>query len=209
MADNLGPNSGSSEVSKQSAKRFNEQIAKWIAILQEHFQTEISSQLADIYLCALRELTIEELDRGCSMALRTCKFFPRLAEILELAKPPANDLILLEAERAWENHQRRIGFFCCDESGIELPRYQGGKAIQPPALDPATEYAVRQCGGRYAIEYCNPENLHFVRRDFISAYSRFAQTGGLKHLRGRFADLPAEIRDGAQKALKPMERKPQ
>jgi hypothetical protein len=206
MDNERDPSSASGETSTQLRKGFDARAAKWLAIFQEHFRKDISPELAEIYFRALADLTPEEWERGGCLALRTCKFFPTVAEILEGARSPAADSILLEAERAWESFLARIRDFWCDDFGLEHPRYERGKVIQPPLLDAATDYAVRQCGGRYGIEYSKPEAFHFVRRDFLAAYSRFQQTGGLDHLPLRFADLPAELQQPLRKALKPMDR---
>lgn len=145
-------------------------------------------------------LSVEEIDRACRACLRTCKFFPTIAEILAIAQPAAKDAILLAAERAWDEYQKRIQTFCTLD-GIEQPRFQGGQRIDPPELDAATEHAVRQCGGRWAIEYGDPRQEHFRRRDFLAAWVRYTDTDGLKQLPTRVADLAPELQGEVQKLL--------
>ncbi len=176
-------------------------LAKWFAVFQEHYRQELSPELFEIYARALCDLSPGELERACLTLLRSSKFFPKVAEILEVAKPSRSDQATLEAERAWENYQRRIHTWWRDDEGLERPLASRGKLIYPPALDAATDYAVRACGGRLAIEYCSLERFPFLRRDFLAAHVRFHQTDGLKALPARVADLAPELRESVQKLL--------
>jgi hypothetical protein len=167
--------------------------------LAEAYSVEVTESKVAIYTELLSDLSPEDLDTCCRAAAKICRFFPTPADIRAQLKMTQADAVTLEAERAWDALQKRIADFYCDESGIEYPRYQGGQVIHPPRLDSATEYAMRQCGGRYAIEYGPKENTHFVRKDFIAAYVRYRQTNGLKSLPG-FHDMPQKIGD----ALRPL-----
>jgi hypothetical protein len=201
MDSNPAPPNANAETSMPSAKRLNAQIAKWIAILQENFRTEISSELAEIYMEALRDLSLEELIRGCSLAIRTCEYFPKVAEIIKLGRPAAEDRATLEAEKAWDKYLERLHTYSAEE-GAEQPVCYGGKLHYPPPLDPITDAAVRQCGGRLGIERTKPEDLHFVRERFIEAHVRFRITDGYEHLPSSIGELPKELQAAITDVLK-------
>lgn len=205
MENQTGKRSGSGATSKPSPRDFGVTVARWLAVFQAHYRQNLTPELFEIYVGELDGLTHDELNRGCRSCLRTSQFMPKISEILAAARPGVSDAILLAAERAWEDYQGRLQTYCCDDNGFELPVCRGGKLVYPPALDAATDYAVRQCGGRYAMEYGKPEELHFRRRDFIAAYVRHAETGGLAHLPLGAAALHPEIAAKVQGLLEKRE----
>ena len=138
MDHECDPQGGSAAISTPSRRRSTDaQIARWLAVFQEAFGKELSRELVEIYMEALADLSPVELERGCQVAFRTCKFFPAVAEIFEAARPAPADALLLDAERAWEAYQARLDRFCTLD-GIEQPRFEPGnvrQSIKPTSAD--------------------------------------------------------------------------
>lgn len=85
-------------------------LARILAVLGETFNEPVSDVRAEGYLIGLRDLPIEQVERGARCALQTCKFFPRPAEIRELAIGSPD----MSAESAWLEilqEIRRIGSY--------------------------------------------------------------------------------------------------
>jgi hypothetical protein len=63
----------------------SEALGKWLAVIAEHYpQHGDVTELAVIgYVEGLRELTSKEMDIGFSVALKTCKFRPTAADVIE------------------------------------------------------------------------------------------------------------------------------
>lgn len=103
----------------------------------------------------LNDLDIEDVERGARFALKTCKFFPRPAELRELAVGSPDDA----AETAWLeilSEVRRIGSY-----GV-------------PTLEPSAAIAVRAVWGTWShlcatLPSDGPELLGWVKR-FKNSY---------------------------------------
>ena len=61
-------------------------IAKSLAVLGATFNREIDNILLEAYSVALRELTPQQIENGTAIALRSCDFMPKPAEIIEFAR---------------------------------------------------------------------------------------------------------------------------
>lgn len=144
---------------------------------------EISELLAQVYARALADLTVEQLEAACIAVVRTHQAgrLPLPGDILAKVRGADEDAKLLEAERGWEQLQYSFVDWGFDEStGWFMRKWRGGEAEKHPGFSDAIEYAVRQCGGLQAVIYCSDKNFPFVRRDFIAAYVRYTETGGLQ-----------------------------
>jgi hypothetical protein len=180
-------------------------------ITAEAYGVAVSPQRIGIYAEDLKSIPAHRLAACFHMARQRCKFFPSIQEILEASRSEIRDALLLDADRAWEAllGDFREWYFCRvdghavrTEVGVK-PR--GGKFLGPPDLPPATEYALRQVGGYAYVGDCDPEQIRWIRKDFIEAYLRYVETDGLKQLPARFEELPREIQDAIHRVLKPMD----
>jgi hypothetical protein len=81
---------------RQLSTQFLEALKHNLALFAEVFQQEVTPLAAVGYQEALKDLSTEELNRGCALALRECKFMPRPAEIIERSKPrgEARDVLI-------------------------------------------------------------------------------------------------------------------
>lgn len=115
------------------------------------------------YELALGDLAVEQLEEGLRRCTKECKFFPSAAEIREKSRN-----IPLEAEAAWETVQKLVYRDWHPDVGWS----------RPVQLEPAMEYAIRQCGGMLRIHDCPQDTFSFLRKDFLSAYARYQSEGG-------------------------------
>lgn len=104
---------------------------------------------------------------ACQAALRLCKRFPTIAELLSFAKPQRDEAANTEAEYAWK--------VIADETAQWKEVWEGmwdGLKKQQTA---EMRYAVRVCGGWR--RFCRAFNeagsdLSFLRKEFLEAYRR-------------------------------------
>lgn len=106
-------------------------LARILAVLGETFNEPVSDLRAEGYLMGLNDLTIGQVEQGARRALKTSRFFPRPAELRELAVGSADD----SAELAWLEllaEVRRVGSY-----GV-------------PTLSPTVGSAMRAVWGTWA-----------------------------------------------------------
>lgn len=105
-------------------------LARVLGVLGEIFREPVSELRAEGYFDGLQDLSISEVETAARAALRVSKFFPRPAELRELANGRAED----RAELAWIAllaEVRRVGYL--------------GTAV----LEPATRDTVRHLWGTW------------------------------------------------------------
>jgi hypothetical protein len=119
------------ETPKPSAE-FSAALKQNLALFGEIFHQEITPLAVVGYLEALRDLSIEQLNRGCALALRNCKFMPRPAEIREHAQLPAPE--------------RGDVLSGADELGCDLCRWTGWRLV--PKLNGGEHVRLCECTRR-------------------------------------------------------------
>jgi len=150
-----------------TAKRQRDFVHALILKIANASNVTLPLETQAIYLEQLIAIEPAELAKGVSRVL---------VEWAEPSKMPPLKFVLdrcqgnlqLQSEQAWEAlrmFQRKhwhpdIGF------------------LSDARLDPATEYAVRQCGGLQRINDATDESFSFIRRDFLAAFIRYQQEGG-------------------------------
>jgi hypothetical protein len=75
-----------------------EAFAGFMAVLEEVFGKDLNPQLVEIYFRALANWPIERIAAAVDEAVRTLKFFPKPAKLIELIEGSPAD----RAERAWQ-----------------------------------------------------------------------------------------------------------
>ena len=148
--------------SKQS-KSYEEWIVEQLLTLAEGLGEKPlpSSQRLALYAQVLSDVPREALSQAFLRALKECRFFPRPAELRELAEGSTEDRKTVEAQAAWDWilwFMRRCWY---PDLGI---------SPGAPAIPPAMEYALRQIGGIKALSCMETTNEPFLKRDFIAAY---------------------------------------
>ena len=112
---------------------------------------------ADDLLC---DLSKEQLQTALIRARRELRFFPRIAELRDLAGMNAKEAQQVEANAAWEyanGYLQRHGVVKYD---LE----------DRPALPPRIEYALRRIGGLWGLNQVTTESYPFKYKEFCEAY---------------------------------------
>jgi len=149
----------------------------------------------DIYARSLGDLPMNRLNIAFQRALRELVFFPKVAELRNLAGASTQDEAKVEADAAWSfvnDYLRKWGVYL-------LPIRSGGKEIPPPPLDARVDYALRRIGGLQALNQMDVNRMPFMYRDFCDAYAqaplaeqmapRLEQQFGTNKVLGTIGDL--------------------
>lgn len=73
------------------SEAFSVALAHNLGLFAEVYRQQLTELAVVGYREALKDLTIEKLNRGCALALRSCKFMPTPAEILTLSDGQRGD----------------------------------------------------------------------------------------------------------------------
>jgi hypothetical protein len=144
------------------------------------------------------DLSPAQLEIAFKRARTTLKFFPKIAELRELAGAGADEIGDVQAEAAWQDGNAYLGKW-----GVErIPLYSNGKWTQAPPLDPRTDYALKAIGGLWALNQVTSESRPFMKRAFIEAYKQaplamslaplLEEAFGEKRLLGQVKQLAAD-----------------
>jgi hypothetical protein len=113
------------------------------------------------------------LERLFENALRTCKFFPTIADICgQIDKADAAGLEL-EAAGAWDRYLTHVKKYFHPDIGWNR---------RAPQLDAIIEHAAVAAGAAHWIEGCPESELQWARRRFIEAFVLVHRTGQVENL---------------------------
>lgn len=178
------------KINDEHVKRRSAFFAGWMNKLAAAYGVEATEERQAVYLDALADLAIGELERAFRQCLNECKFFPAIAEIRAAVEKTYRVQDQFDAEKAWDWVKQIIrkhwfGEWMPVMSHIKPEHYsghvavcRGGYLLYPPAFDGITEYAIRQVGGIERIINATDENHDFIRRGFLEAFKRHRETGG-------------------------------
>jgi hypothetical protein len=145
-------------------------ILSWISdqltVLAEAFGEPLTAERVEIYVGGLADISRDQLRIAFGRALYELKWFPKLAELRDLAGSKTEEL-KVEAQAAWNYVNDYLRKWGVDR----LPVRSDGKLITAPPLEPRLEYAVRQIGGLWRLNQVTDQNYHFIFRDFCDAYA--------------------------------------
>jgi hypothetical protein len=123
-----------------------------------------------VYAEELVDLSQAQLQHAFWRARRELRFFPKIAELRELAGLGSpKEQSDAEALRAWET---AIEFADKWIQADPFGKYEidGGVRGQPPVLASRILSSVRRCRGWRAFKCRTPEDEPFLRKDFLEAY---------------------------------------
>jgi hypothetical protein len=169
----------------------------------------LSPERLQIYAADLADLDHSQLGVAFGRARRECRFFPKIAELRDLAGFAVKDLRNVEAEAAWKwanDYLRKWGVDL-------LPIYSGGNRIDAPALPQRIDYALRRIGGLSGLNQITEDNRAFMFRDFCESYNLVPTACALTpQLTAKFPIAEGHVKqlgDGTmQREIKPVVRTP-
>jgi hypothetical protein len=138
-----------------------------LTILAEAFGETLTEERLEIYARELVDLPRELLTTSFRRTLRELKWFPKVAELRELARASEENLKKVQADAAWNYVNEYLRRWGVDR----LPVYSSGKKITAPPLDDRTEYALRRIGGFSGLNQIDSNKRPFMYRDFCEAYA--------------------------------------
>lgn len=148
-----------------------EQSLAWlidaVTLLAESFGEPLTAQRLEIYARELADLSTESLRSAFRRAQRGLKFFPKIAELRELAGSKDEDARKVEAEAAWKLANDYLRMWGADLLAV----YSAGKRIEAPALPGRIEYALRRIGGLRGLNQITEKSRPFMFKDFVEAYN--------------------------------------
>jgi len=150
-----------------TAKTRRDCAHEWTLKIAAAASVILSEAAQAVYLEELLRLAPETLTAAAQRAIREWdkpNMMPPIAFIL--ARAWENQQVLSEA--AWETLQKLIYRDWHPDIGW----------TRKTELDPAMEYAIRQCGGLRRIHDCPEDSFNFLRKDFLAAHARYAVEGG-------------------------------
>jgi len=142
-------------------------------MLAEAFAEPLTEERMEIYVRALADIPQDRLRISFQQALRELTWFPKVAELRNLAGANAADVSKeaeqkVEADAAWTYVNDYLREWGVDQ----LPLYSSDGRMIPPALDPRADYALRRIGGFQALHQMDLNRLPFIYRDFCEAYAQ-------------------------------------
>ena len=164
------------------------------------FGQEMNPERMIIYAEALQDLSIDALETAFRQCLQTCKFFPTVADIRGQIAKQLESSDHFNAERAWTMFIEIFNHFYHPDIGV----YENA-----PQLDEAGKYALRTIGGIQRFKNTMIVEQNFVKKDFITAYLRYRETGGyLAPTRDQAAVLLDNLRKVSKEELPKLLFKP-
>jgi len=143
-----------------------------LAVLAETFEKKLTVTLAEAYKVALAELTVEQFQRAATLCMRSCRHFPKPAELLEAAGVSVSD----RAERQFELISPAMARFGAYRS-VEFS-------------DPRTNATIRSLGGWQRVCGLDVNQYEtWFRKEFVAVYRSLDRTGTPPALCGPLAGI--------------------
>ncbi len=137
-------------------------------MLAEAFGESLTEERMEIYARDLADIPLDRLGIAFQRARRERTFFPKVAELRNLAASSSEDEKKVEANAAWEYVNEYLRKW-----GVDLlPLFsRGGKVTAAPPLDARIDFALRRIGGLRALNQVDADKMPFMYRDFCEAYA--------------------------------------
>jgi len=120
--------------------------------LAEEYQQQFSNERLVLWWEQLKAHSYQEVAGAVGSCMRTCKFFPRLADIFEVLDPPKK----ASAHVAWQNLLSNLR---CSSTGE----------------DKVTQQVVRAMGGARKLAMMDEKDLRFKEKTFIELYDELSK----------------------------------
>lgn len=142
-------------------------IKQWLFRFGVNFEKDVAPILP-LWLEAFGRMDAETLERIFKRALKTCKFFPKVADILE----PLQAVEQADFEDEWQS----LLDYCREWVHPDIC-FSGA-----PTLPPEIDHAARAAGGVQFLRECAKEELGWRKKAFIEDLQRSRKTGDLAGL---------------------------
>ena len=160
------------ETQEHSDSRTSQLIREWLFRFGVEHKEDIAPRLP-LWLEQLGGIDPQTLQDLFERAMRTCKFFPKIAEILEP---------LDSSERAnYEDEWQALLDYCKQWVHPDIA------FSRAPELPPEIDHAARAAGGVYFLRECSQDELGWRKKAFLEDLERQRKTEG-------FPQLPSELR---------------
>jgi hypothetical protein len=148
-------------ISKQPVSSSEASIRQFLVQAGEVYGRIITSALTKIWVRELGGYSVEQLDGMFRRALRTCKFFPTIANVLE----PVEDSPVprTNAGMKWQGVLEYVSRYY----SADLP---GCISQGAPRISERTMTAICAAGGLTWIADCSREDLQWAQKRFIESY---------------------------------------
>ena len=163
--------SGESQTRSDSSR--TQLISTWLFKFALAFQaqgkepainSETAPMLAALWSEALEDVPSEALEPVFKATLRSCKWFPTVADIRSHIESGEDS----RAEEEWQN----VLEYCRQWVNRDVP-------MHGPALPADIAHAARAAGGVYYLESCSEHDLIFAKQRFIEDLTRQRKTGDI------------------------------
>ena len=145
------------ETPEHSDSRTSQLIREWLFRFGVEHKEDVAPRLP-LWLEAFGGMDAETLERLFRRALRDCKFFPRVADILEPLKKTQEAHVPIEAEQKW---QQVLSY-----AQTTSPDYPS----RPIRIKEQTQAAIRAAGGLDWIRDCPEDDLQWAKKRFVESF---------------------------------------
>lgn len=153
--------------SKQAGLSSEEAIRQFLVKAGEVYGKQLTAPLVSIWTEELVRYSPAVLAPIFRNVLRTCKFFPTIADVLEPLNKAAKRDNETTAEKAWQFTLD----YCRRWISPDIPNPTG-----MPKLKPEIDAAARAAGGLYYLESCPTVKLEWAKKSFVEAFLRNRET---------------------------------
>lgn len=159
-------------------------FAKTFAGLCIAFNQEIKEERVRIYFDFLKTIDAEQFKSMGARAIATCKFFPTIAELLEMAGGNNDQLALDNWNEILRLRQESLRA-TSDSDRIKYNPQTGTIFMDPPEIKPGSleEKLIRIFGGWH--KFCESEIDGWMRKEWCENFKIYAKSGHQPALVGR------------------------
>lgn len=163
-------NNGPTAISKHSTP-LSRWIAEQLTILAEAFGESLTSQRLKIYVADIGDIPAERLNVAFQRARRELRFFPKVAEILDLADVGHRQPEDAEARAAWDEVMKFVPKYVSnDVYGNYGPEHGWHPRTYPKLCDRILD-TVRRTGDWSVYSRMTDEDFPFVQKRFLQEYA--------------------------------------
>jgi hypothetical protein len=145
---------------------------KELAALAVAFKEQLDNKgkTLEVYLKALSDLTDEQLQVATHHAIRELKFFPRVAELRELAGAGRAEQQDAEARVAWDCLIKFVAKYVSNDIYGNYGPEHGWYPKTFPKLSDRILDSVRRSGGWHVYKCMDADDMPFIQKRFFEEY---------------------------------------